>query len=156
MAASKSTKTTISLTMKQAEKCREILIADGEPGHVSGTNLLKIFKELEMLRNYKHKQQVKKKKKEAEVKQNKQSKKAAKQNQLKEIPETEKYKIAHWKQWQLQIQEIVAIARTVYKAFIFSGKEHHYQAALEAELRECGHLVQQEVARLLHYEKKKW
>jgi len=52
------------------------------------------------------------------------------------------------------ITRIVRASIDVYAAFPFSGKEHHYQAALECELREMGELVQQEVARLLHYKKR--
>lgn len=52
------------------------------------------------------------------------------------------------------ITRIVRASIDVYAAFPFSGKEHHYQAALESELREMGEFVQQEVARLLHYQKR--
>ena len=41
----------------------------------------------------------------------------------------------------------------IYGQFPFGGKEHHYQAALETELRDCGFSVQQEVARLFYYQK---
>lgn len=53
----------------------------------------------------------------------------------------------------IQIKVIEAICSDIYKKFQFSGKEHHYQAALESELRDRGFLIQQEVARLLHYKK---
>ena len=61
--------------------------------------------------------------------------------------------MTHWKCREQQVREIAAICCTIYREFQFSGKEHHYQAALETELRDAGHMVQQEVARLLHYEK---
>ena len=51
------------------------------------------------------------------------------------------------------LERITAITTHVYKNFPYSGKEHHYQAALEAELREAGYMVQQELATQLHYKK---
>ena len=48
---------------------------------------------------------------------------------------------------------ITRITSHVYGNFPYSGKEHHYQAALEAELREAGYMVQQELATQLHYKK---
>ena len=55
----------------------------------------------------------------------------------------------HWG----EIKEIESIAKKIYEKFIFGGKEHHYQAALEEELRDKNYHVQQEVARMLHYDK---
>ena len=52
-----------------------------------------------------------------------------------------------------QIKLIESICKTIYEKFIFGGKEHHYQAALEEELRDRGFHVQQEIARTLHYKK---
>lgn len=53
----------------------------------------------------------------------------------------------------VQVKVFESICRTIYDKFLFSGKEHHYQAALEEELRDRGFHVQQEVARTLHYKK---
>ena len=39
------------------------------------------------------------------------------------------------KSWA-QVKLIENICQTIYKKFIFGGKEHHYQAALEEELRQ--------------------
>ena len=51
-------------------------------------------------------------------------------------------------------QRILRASIDVYAAFPFSGKEHHYQAALEEELREMGEKVYQEVAVTLNYTKR--
>ena len=53
----------------------------------------------------------------------------------------------------LQLKMIENLCTEIYKRLEFGGKEHHYQAALEDELRDRGFHVQQEVARLLHYQK---
>ena len=52
-----------------------------------------------------------------------------------------------------QIKVFEKICKTIYGKFLFGGKEHHYQAALEEELRDRGFHVQQEIARTLHYRK---
>jgi GxxExxY protein len=52
-----------------------------------------------------------------------------------------------------QIKVFEKICKTIYEKFLFGGKEHHYQAALEEELRDRGFHVQQEIARTLHYKK---
>ena len=52
-----------------------------------------------------------------------------------------------------QIKVFEKICKTIYGKFLFGGKEHHYQAALEEELRDRGFHVQQEIARTLHYKK---
>lgn len=70
------------------------------------------------------------------------------------IPVEDNYKIQHWQKYKTQIAEICKISREVYYGFPFSGKEHHFQSALEEELRDAGYHVQQEVARLLHYTKR--
>lgn len=49
------------------------------------------------------------------------------------------------------ISTIASLSWAIRNKFPFGGKEHHFQAALEMELRDRGHLVSQEVARLLHY-----
>jgi len=49
------------------------------------------------------------------------------------------------------IGTIASLSWIIRQKFPFGGKEHHFQAALEMELRDRGHLVSQEVARLLHY-----
>jgi len=49
------------------------------------------------------------------------------------------------------IGAIASLSWIIRHKFPFGGKEHHFQAALEMELRARGHLVSQEVARLLHY-----
>ena len=65
--ASKSSKTTISLTTKQVEKLYEVLgNRSGDAQRISGGDLQKLVKELEQLRKYKQKQQVKKKKEAGE------------------------------------------------------------------------------------------
>jgi GxxExxY protein len=46
---------------------------------------------------------------------------------------------------------IAELSTRIRNKFWFGGKEHHFQAALEMELRALGHIVTQEVARLLHY-----
>ena len=51
-------------------------------------------------------------------------------------------------------QRILRASIDIYAAFPFSGKEHHYQAALEEELREMGEKVYQEVAVTLNYTKR--
>ena len=52
-----------------------------------------------------------------------------------------------------QIKVFEKICKDIYEKFLFGGKEHHYQAALEEELRDRGFHVQQEIARTLHYKK---
>lgn len=52
-----------------------------------------------------------------------------------------------------EINVFEKICKTIYEKFLFGGKEHHYQAALEEELRDRGYHVQQEIARTLHYKK---
>ena len=52
-----------------------------------------------------------------------------------------------------QIKVFEKICKTIYEKLLFGGKEHHYQAALEEELRDRGFHVQQEIARILHYKK---
>ena len=51
-------------------------------------------------------------------------------------------------------EKIIRQAIDVYAAFPFGGKEHHYQAALEEELRESGEQVYQELATNMSYRKK--
>ena len=46
---------------------------------------------------------------------------------------------------------ITDLVLRIRKKFPYSGKEHHFQAALELELRERGAVVSREVTRLLHY-----
>tara|TARA_B110001450_G_scaffold256676_1_gene288092 strand:+ start:1727 stop:2455 length:729 start_codon:yes stop_codon:yes gene_type:complete len=46
---------------------------------------------------------------------------------------------------------ITNLSLKIRDAFPYGGKEHHFQAALEMELREHGIVVAQEVACLLHY-----
>lgn len=55
----------------------------------------------------------------------------------------------HWS----EIKMIESICKEIYKKFVFSGKEHHFQAALEEELRDRNIHIQQEIARTLHYKK---
>ena len=52
-----------------------------------------------------------------------------------------------------QVKVFEKICKDIYWKFNFGGKEHHYQAALEEELRDRGFHVQQEIARTLHYKK---
>ena len=53
---------------------------------------------------------------------------------------------------EAQIQEIANLALVIRKRFPYSGKENHFQAAMEMELRNKGYIVSQELARLLHYQ----
>ena len=99
MSASKSKKTTISLTAKQTAKCIELLGRDTmlqDLDDISAIKFLKLFKELEQLRQYKKKQLAKKKKKQEEAKQNKQSKKATKQATNPLFVVTGQKTIKHW------------------------------------------------------------
>lgn len=89
----------------------------------------------------------------AECKEKKKKRKNSSEQQELSIPHDDAYKNHHLKQHEKQITEICNICRVIYEKFKFSGKEHHFQAALEAELRDMGYLVQEEVARLLHYKK---
>ena len=127
---------TFSLTAAQAKRWRDVL--DSKEGIKTLTSSLR---ELEKLRKYKEEQQRKK----ANKNQN--------SYQIQPIPESDSYKQSHWNQYSAQITEICNLCNIVYQEFPFSGKEHHFQTALEEELREAGYQVQQEVARLLHYRK---
>lgn len=49
------------------------------------------------------------------------------------------------------INLIVKLSWIIRNKFPFGGKEHHFQAALEMELRDQNYSVSQEVARLIHY-----
>ena len=128
---------TFTLTEAQSKKWEEIL--QSKDGIKTLTSSLR---ELGKLQKFKEAQLLKKQKK-------------ANQSGREKItvPKSDAYKTQHLKQHHEQIAEICEICRAVYEGFHFSGKEHHYQAALEAELRDMGFLVQQEVARLLHYMK---
>ena len=127
---------TFSLTAAQAKRWAKVL--QSKEGVKALTSSLV---ELEQLKKYKEDQQLRK------------ANKKQKKGKFQAISETDKYKLAHWKQYSSQITHICEICRTVYQGFPFSGKEHHFQSALEEELRDAGYQVQQEVARLLHYKK---
>ena len=133
-----SSKQTVTFSLTEAQAKRWVAVLQSKEGVRALTNSLR---ELEKLRKYKADQQLKK------------ANKKQKKGDLQAIAETDSYKLAHWKQYSSQITQICNICRTVYTEFPFSGKEHHYQAALEEELRDEGYQVQQEVARLLHYKK---
>ena len=60
-------------------------------------------------------------------------------------PETSEYEIPSF------VREIMDLTLHIRNNFPYSGKEHHFQAAMELELRERGIVVSQEVARLIHY-----
>jgi hypothetical protein len=60
-------------------------------------------------------------------------------------PETSEYEIPSF------VREIMDLTLHIRNNFPYSGKEHHFQAAMEMELRERGIVVSQEVARLIHY-----
>lgn len=60
-------------------------------------------------------------------------------------PNEPEYEIPHF------VREIADLVKKIRHSFPYGGKEHHFQAALEIELREQGIVVSQEVARLLHY-----
>ncbi len=128
---------TFSLTDAQAKKWGEIL--QSKDGIKTLTSSLR---ELGKLQKFKEDQLLKKQKKRGRT-------------CLEKIPvpKSDAYKTQHLKQHHEQLTQICEICHVVYEGFAFSGKEHHYQAALEAELRDMGFLVQQEVARLLHYRK---
>jgi len=73
-------------------------------------------------------------------------KKQAKQAKKKSAPPCHSVPI------EAQIQEIANLALAIRKRFPYSGKENHFQAAMEMELRNKGYIVSQELARLLHYQ----
>jgi GxxExxY protein len=52
------------------------------------------------------------------------------------------------------IHKITELSWRIHKNFPFGGKEHHYQASLEMELRELGYMVSREVTCLFHYTSK--
>jgi GxxExxY protein len=134
--ASKQT-VTFTLTDAQAKKWTGILQSKEGVKKLTAS-----LRELEKLKKYKEAQQIKKtNKKRLDIPTD------------QGFPVTASYKLKHWKQYSSQISAICDICRTVYLEFPFSGKEHHFQSALEEELRDAGYQVQQEVARLLHYKK---
>jgi len=126
---------TVTFTLTGAQSLKWTPVLKSKEGIKTLTTALA---ELKKLKLYKEKQLGKQK---------------GKKTLLSTIPASDSYKTAHWKQYRKQITDITTLAKSVYKAFPFSGKEHHYQAAFEEELREAGFHTQQEVARLLHYKK---
>ena len=80
-------------------------------------------------------------------------KKKSKASHLLKVEESNKYVKEHLNKCNGQLTMVTKLCETIYDKFKFSGKEHHYQAALEEELRDKGFQIQQEVARLLHYKK---
>ena len=127
-------KQTITFTLTESQSKRWAPVLSTKEGIQSIT---KALKELAKLQKYKEQQELKRKQ---ELPQNR-------------IPEGENYKMHHWKQYEQQVKLICELSKIIYLKFPYSGKEHHYQAALEGELRDIGFLVQQEVTRLLHYNK---
>ena len=135
-------KQTVTFTLTGAQALKWAPVLKSKEGIKTLTTALAELKKLQL---YKEKQLEKLEKQKA--------KKVTKKTQLVAIPSSDRYKTAHWEQYKKQITDITTLAISVYKAFPFSGKEHHYQAAFEEELREAGFHTQQEVARLLHYKK---
>ena len=133
-----SSKQTVTFTLTEAQaKKWKLILTSKEPVKKLTTEL----RELEKLRKYQKTQQLKKTNK--------------KQRELSlQGFTTDSYGFASWKQYSPQISTICDISCNIYDKFIFSGKEHHFQSALEEELRDAGYQVQQEIARLLHYKKK--
>ena len=76
-----------------------------------------------------------------------------KKTNMSHINESNVYVRQHLETNKAQLTVITKLCEDIYNKFQYSGKEHHYQAALEEELRDYGFHTQQEVARLLHYEK---
>ena len=129
-------KQTITFTLSAAQALRWGPVLKSKEGIKTLTTSLNELKKLQL---YKEKQMAKKK--------------TPTKSPPSAIPSSDRYKTTHWEQYKKQITDITSLAISVYKAFPFSGKEHHYQAAFEEELREAGYHIQQEVARLLHYKK---
>lgn len=77
----------------------------------------------------------------------------SKKTQLSQIHDAPGNVKDHCRTMMKQVRTIKMICINIYKKLPFRGKEHHYQAALEEELRDIGYHVQQEVARTLHYKK---
>jgi GxxExxY protein len=128
----------ITLTPKQLNKLHEGLGTDGE-STVTANDLMRLIGEYIKLKKFKERAE--------EIKQKRHSKYT--------LPTVENESLlARLNKDMELINRIVNASIDVYAAFPFSGKEHHYQAALEAELNEMGELVQQEMARLLHYKKR--
>lgn len=63
--------------------------------------------------------------------------------------------VDHLLRYKGQLSMFVEICVDIYERFPFSGKEGHYQAALEYELRDMGYTVFPEVTRSLYYFMKK-
>ena len=139
---SKNTNHTVTFTLTEAQSKKWEEILQSKDGIKTLTSSLR---ELGKLQKFKEAQLLKK-----------QKKKNCREGNT--VPQSDAYKTQHLKQHHEQITEICEICRAVYEGFHFSGKEHHYQAALEAELRDMGFLVQQEVSihaeqlRNLHFE----
>jgi GxxExxY protein len=59
--------------------------------------------------------------------------------------------VDHLLRYKEQLSLFVEMCVDIYERFPFSGKESHYQTALEYELKDLGYKVYPEVARPLHY-----
>jgi GxxExxY protein len=128
-------------TQKQLVTIRDVLNLSSE-STIGTADLMKAINECQKLRKYKDRME--------ETKQV-----ATRRRRMTSFPIIENAELAARLSKDINlITRIVRASIDVYAAFPFSGKEHHYQAALECELREMGELVQQEVARLLHYKKR--
>lgn len=71
--------------------------------------------------------------------------KKKKKSPLTTKPSTSEYKIPDF------VNIIIELSNKIRESFPYGGKEHHFQAALELELRERGYIVSQETTCLLHY-----
>ena len=66
-------------------------------------------------------------------------------NGIERRPDSSEYEIPSF------VREMCELSQLIRRNFPYGGKEHHFQAAMELELREQGIVVSQEVAQLLHY-----
>ena len=127
------------------------LVNDGSIESTSNINMQKILKQKEKMIEKKDKEIAKQaeqinklkekiKKKTHETKQNAATKKQAKLDK----------KNKKLNKWQGQVPTtpmvIAEIASQVFQTFQYGGKEHHFQALLEHELRKQGYFVHQETA----------
>lgn len=131
----------ILLSAKQIGKLHAITGTEATQT-ITSKEIMKLAGECIRLRKYKEKMDALKQKAEMRLKQ-------------KEVPEMkERYQDQGMQQNIADFEKIVRASIDVYAAFPFSGKEHHYQAALEEELRELGESVYQEMAVMMNYRKR--
>jgi hypothetical protein len=100
-----------------------------------------VFAEVIQLR----KTDVSQKKTIAKLEEKLQELKRKRKSPLTSTPSTPEYNIPDF------VNMIINLSKQIRESFPYSGKEHHFQAALEMELRERGYTVSQETTCLLHY-----